>query len=59
MGVADVEEFQERLTDELSALEAANVQAILQSGPQVMPLLAASKPHPTLPCHCGAHIVKT
>jgi hypothetical protein len=35
MGVADLEEFQECLHDELQALEAANIHAILGSGPQV------------------------
>ncbi|KAK9813236.1 hypothetical protein WJX72_011232 [[Myrmecia] bisecta] len=35
MGVGDVEEFQERLQAELAALEAANVHAILESGPMV------------------------
>ncbi|KAL0020987.1 hypothetical protein WJX77_003610 [Trebouxia sp. C0004] len=35
MGVGDVEQFQMRLQDELAALEAANVHAILESGPLV------------------------
>eukprot|EP00891_Asterochloris_glomerata_P003138 jgi/Astpho2/3138/Aster-03421 len=35
LGVGDVEEFQERLQAELAALEAANVHAILESGPLV------------------------
>ncbi|DBB03251.1 TPA: hypothetical protein ACH3X3_010647 [Trebouxia sp. C0006] len=35
MGVGDVEQFQLRLQDELAALEAANVHAILESGPLV------------------------
>ncbi|CAL8460642.1 g172 [Coccomyxa elongata] len=39
LGVGDVEEFQDRLQAELTALEAANVHAVLEGGPMVASVL--------------------